>query len=461
VTAQPTGAPSAAPPPGDGVVRIGAGAGFAGDRYEPAELLARLGGLDALAFECLAERTIAVAQQARLDGSSEGWDRRILRRLSGTLPHLLGGRAVVTTNAGAANPAGAARAIVGLIDSLDLPRVPVAAVSGDDVLGRIDLRSARIWGSDDTLHDIRDRIVSVNAYTGAGPLVEALDRGARVVVTGRCGDAALFAAPLVHRFGWDADDLDLAARATLVGHLLECAGQLTGGYFADGGRKAVDGLWNLGFPMADVDASGTARYTKLPGSGGLLDRRTVLEQLLYEIDDPRSYRTPDVTLDLGAVDIREDGPDAVTVSGARAAGRPDELKASVGVRDGFLALAEIGYAGGDCVARAELAARILRERWSRVHGRDDGGLEHVLIGVDAMRPWWDATPATAPEVRLRLSLRTFDREAATALCDEVEALYTNGPAGGGGVATSVRETIGIVSTLVPREAVEPRIEVLR
>lgn len=438
--------------------RIGVGAGFAGDRLQPADDLARDGRLDAMAFECLAERTIGVAQQARRDGTGTGFDSRILRRFAGTLPQLLPAGAVVTTNAGAADPVAAARATRALVDELRLDAT-VAAVVGDDVLEQLDLKSARILGTDDTLWDIRDRLVSANAYIGAESLIHGLEEGADIVIAGRCSDAALFVAPLAHHFGWSLDDLEATAHASLVGHLLECAGQLTGGYFADTARKQVRDPWNIGFPMADVASNGSAVYSKLPQTGGVLDRRTVLEQLLYEIDDPTAYKTPDVTIDFSAVTIADLGDDRVHVSGARPVGRPDTHKVSVGVRDGYLAVAEIAYSGRDCLDRAALAASIVAERWQRIHGREAEELSVSYVGVDATRPWWTDADQRAAEVRLRMSVRTFDRTAAVTLCDEVESLYTNGPYGGGGVTTSIRETVGIVSTLIDRDAVTTRVVV--
>lgn len=445
----------AAPPPA-GTYRIGVGAGFAGDRMQPAEDLARDGGLNAMAFECLAERTIGVAQQARQGGKGSGFDSRILRRLAGTLPHLLPAGAVVTTNAGAADPVAAATAAKDLLKSLGLSGV-VAAVTGDDVLDQLDFRSARIQGTDETLWDVRDRVVSANAYIGAEPLKRALDDGASVVIAGRCSDAALFVAPLAHHFGWQIDDLDVVAKASLVGHLLECAGQLTGGYFADTQQKRVTDPWNIGFPLADVAQNGSATYSKLPTTGGLIDRRTVLEQLLYEIDDPAAYKTPDVTIDFTQVCITEVGVDQVCVTGARASGRPESLKVSVGVRDGFLAIAEISYSGHDCLGRAELAAQIIRERWERVYRRNPGDLAVSYVGVDATRPWWSGGDRSAAEVRLRITVRTFDRTVANSLCEEVESLYTNGPFGGGGVTGTVKETVGIVSTFIDRDAVKTKV----
>ncbi|GAA4168127.1 acyclic terpene utilization AtuA family protein [Gryllotalpicola koreensis] len=440
--------------------RIGVGAGFAGDRIDPADALARDGGLNAMAFECLAERTIALAQLARLTGASQGYDPRLRRRLAGTLPHLLPNRAVVTTNAGAANPQAAARDVRALIHELGLPPVPVAAVTGDDVLDVLDRGNAQLWEDGRTVADLGDRVISANAYIGAQPLLDALEEGARVVIAGRCSDAALFLAPIMHHQGWSLEDLDRTAEATLVGHLLECAGQLTGGYAAEPGRFDVAGLSRLGFPFADVAADGSAVYGKLPGSGGRLDCTTVLEQLLYEIDDPGRYLTPDVGIDFRAVTIDDLGGDRVRVAGAVPVGRPEQLKVSVGVRDGRLAVAEIAYAGTGCLARGRLAEQIVRERWQEVHGLDGAQLEISYVGWNSTRPWWEPEGADPLEIRVRFALRTPEPQHAVMLCEEVEGLYTNGPAGGGGVVTSVTETVGIVSTFIDRDLVDARAEVL-
>lgn len=442
--------------------RIAVGAGFAGDRYEPAEDLARRGDLDALVFECLAERTIALAQQSVRRGVSEGYDRRILRRLRGCLPHLLAGGGVVTTNAGAANPRGAAVAVRKLAAGLGLADVPVAAVTGDDVLDRLVLDECRVLGTDETLEAYRGRIVSANAYTGAAGLIDAIRAGARVVLAGRTADAALFLAPLAVRFGWDlAADPQPVANGLLVGHLLECGGQLTGGYYADGARKTVPDLARLGFPYADVTADGRAVYRKLPGTGGRLDTSTVVEQLLYEIDDPHRYVTPDGVLDLTGVVVEEVGADQVAVHGATLAAPTGSVKVSVGIDDGFLAVAGIVYAGTGCRDRAGLAGRIIAERWLEVHGRDPHELTFDLVGSSSARPWWTPDAAAEPpEVLLRVTARTLSQVDAALLGEEVEALYTNGPAGGGGVSFEVRETVGLVSTLVPRDVVRTKVEVL-
>ena len=439
--------------------RIAVGAGFAGDRYDPAEELAAHGDLDALVFECLAERTIGLAHQALRSGTSSGFDPRLIRRLRTTLPAIAASGGVIVTNAGAANPVAAAKAVAALVGELGVGPMPVAAVLGDDVLPQLDLAACQVIGTDYTLADYADRIVSANAYTGAAGVIAALHTGARVVITGRTSDAALFLGPLAVHHGWDLDDdLDEIAQGLLIGHLLECGGQLTGGYYADGPDKKVPGLARLGFPYADVDREGTAIYRKLAGTGGRLDRSTVIEQLLYEIDDPTRYITPDGVLDLSGVEIVENDVDVVTVSGASIGSVPDMLKVSVGIDDGYLGAAEIMYAGTGCRDRADLAAEILRERWRDVHDRNPDELDCAVIGVNAARPWWHTSNDDTPEVRLRASVRALNAADAAVIAEEVEALYTNGPAGGGGVTSSVRQTTGIVSTMIAKTAVEMTVE---
>ncbi|SIO91072.1 acyclic terpene utilization AtuA family protein [Nocardiopsis sp. JB363] len=423
------------------VVRIGCGAGFAGDRLEPAVDLVERGALDTLVLECLGERTVSLASLRATDGSGPGHDPLLRRRLAPLLEPLAREGTRLVTNAGAADPIGAARMARELALELGVsPRI--AAVTGDDVLDRID-RSAPAWEDGRPLEE-HGELVSANAYLGVDALLPALRGGADVVIAGRAADPSLFLAPLLDSLGWDPRDEELMAAGTLVGHLLECAGQVTGGYFSDPGVKDVPDLANLGFPLAEVAADGTAVVTKLPGTGGRVDRWTVTEQLTYEVTDPTAYLTPDVTLDLTGVRPEEVGPDRVRVSGARGRVRPERLKVSVGYRAGFRGEGEISYAGPGARARARLAGEVVRER-----------LRGLLpVRVDLIGGADD--PAEVGECRLRVAGSGPDRAIAQAVEEEVTALYTCGPAGGGGVRTRASEVIGILSTTVGRDLVEPR-----
>ncbi|WP_175701688.1 acyclic terpene utilization AtuA family protein [Burkholderia ambifaria] len=444
-----------AKPPHERRVRIGAGAGYSGDRIEPAVELAEHGQLDYLVFECLAERTIAIAQQARRKDPSLGYDPLLDARMQAVLPVAAAKRVRIVSNMGAANPRAAARRTAQIARSLGLAGLKVAAVEGDDVLDVVLRGALRFEESGDEVAAYRERIVSANAYLGAEPIVDALAAGADVVLTGRVADPSLFAAPLIHAFGWRMDDWDTLGAATVVGHLLECAGQVTGGYFADPGYKDVPDLARLGFPIGEVAADGSVVITKVPHAGGRVTAATCKEQLLYEIHDPARYLQPDVVADFTRVAVAEEAPDRVRVTGGRGTARPDTLKVSVAYVDGHIGEGQISYGGPGALARARLALDIVRERLA-LTGVAATELRFDLIGVDAL--YGDATPAVRgepAEVRVRVAGRAATAAEATRIGNEVETLYTNGPAGGGGAFKSTREVIAVQSVLLPRAAVTP------
>ena len=444
-----------AKPPHERRVRIGAGAGYSGDRIEPAVELAEHGQLDYLVFECLAERTIAIAQQARRKDPSLGYDPLLDARMQAVLPVAAAKRARIVSNMGAANPRAAARRTAQIARSLGLAGLKVAAVEGDDVLDVVLRGALRFEESGDEVAAYRERIVSANAYLGAAPIVDALAAGADVVLTGRVADPSLFAAPLIHAFGWRMDDWDTLGAATVVGHLLECAGQVTGGYFADPGYKDVPDLARLGFPIGEVAADGSVVITKVPHAGGRVSAATCKEQLLYEIHDPARYLQPDVVADFTRVAVVEEAPDRVRVTGGRGTARPDTLKVSVAYVDGHIGEGQISYGGPGALARARLALDIVRERLA-LTGVAATELRFDLIGVDAL--YGDATPAVRgepAEVRVRVAGRAASAAEAARIGNEVETLYTNGPAGGGGAFKSTREVIAVQSVLLPRAAVTP------
>ncbi|NQE51081.1 acyclic terpene utilization AtuA family protein [Herbaspirillum rubrisubalbicans] len=440
-------------------IRIGAGAGYSGDRIEPAAELAEKGQLDYLIFECLAERTIAIGQQARLADPSKGYDPLLAERMHAVLKTCARQGVRIITNMGAANPLAAARRIREIARELGLAGLKVAAVVGDDVLQAVQEGDFRIEDNGQPVASLGDRLISANAYLGSAPIVEALQAGAQVIVTGRVADPALVLAPLVHEFGWAMDDWDKLGQGTLIGHLLECAGQITGGYFADPGKKDVAALARLGFPIGEVRADGSAVITKVAGSGGQVTAQTCKEQLLYEIHDPSAYLTPDVIADFSQVQITELGTDRVAVTGARGRARPATLKTTLGYRDSFIGEGQMSYAGPGAQARAQLAADIVRERLA-LTGVETQELRFDLIGVNAIGG--PAKPAAAPEpdeVRLRVAGRTASMKQALRIGNEVETLYTNGPAGGGGATKSAREVIAVLSLLLPRTLVHTSVHI--
>jgi hypothetical protein len=347
----------------------------------------------------------------------------------------------IITNMGAANPPAAAREVRAIAERLGIRGLTIAVVTGDDVRSIVG----------------EDGIVSANAYLGAEPIVEAIEHGANVIVTGRVADPSLFLAPIAAHHGWAPDDWTRAGRGTVVGHLLECAGQVTGGYFADPGKKDVRDLARLGFPLAEVDADGTAVITKVPGSGGQVTAATCTEQLLYEIHDPASYVTPDVVADFSRVRIADLGGDRVRIDGGDGRPRPETLKVSVGYFDGWIGEGQISYAGDGAVARGRLAGEIVQERL-RLIGIPLLEMRTDLIGVDALHGPRPERIGDPYEVRLRVAGRTATAADAWRVAREVESLYTNGPAGGGGATASVRQVLAIKTRFVPRNRVSWHVE---
>ncbi|HEY2022475.1 acyclic terpene utilization AtuA family protein [Paraburkholderia sp.] len=437
------------------VVRIGAGAGYSGDRIEPAIELAEHGKLDYLVFECLAERTIAIAQQARSKAPELGYDPLLEARMRAVLPVAARNGVRIVSNMGAANPLAAARKTAQIARELGLSGLKIAAVTGDDVLDVVRAGDFHFVESGDAVAACHDRLISANAYLGASGIVDALAAGAQIVLTGRVADPSLFVAPLIHEFGWRMDDWRTLGQATVIGHLLECAGQITGGYFADPGFKDVPKLARLGFPIAEVRPDGAVVITKLPQSGGLVTEATCKEQLLYEIHDPQRYLQPDVVADFSQVRIEQEAPDRVRVSGGDGSARTATLKVSVAYFDGYIGEGQISYGGPGALARARLALDIVRERLALtgVHTRE---LRFDLIGVNALHGETAAAGYGEPyEVRARVAGRTATLAEAVRIGNEVETLYTNGPAAGGGVTKSAREVVGVQSVLLPREHVTP------
>jgi hypothetical protein len=438
-------------------VRIGSGAGYSGDRIEPALELAEKGDIQYLVFECLGERTVALAQQARMTNPQSGYDPLLEERMRAVLPVCAAKGIKIVTNMGAANPEAAARKTAEIAKSLGLRGLKVAAVIGDDVLAACKAHDLPIMEFEGSVGEFGNRLLSANAYLGAAPMAEALKGGADVVITGRASDPALFLAPMIDAFGWAMDDWNLLGKGTVAGHLLECAGQITGGYFADPGYKDVDGLARLGFPIGEVGEDGSLVITKVEGSGGAVTARTCKEQLLYEVHDPRRYLQPDVVADFSEVTVEEIGPDRVRIQGGRGTRRPDTLKVSVGYIDSYIGEGQISYAGPGAAERGRLALDIVRERL-QLTGVQASELRFDLIGVDSLHGSALAARNGDPyEVRVRVAGRTDNLREAVRIGNEVETLYTNGPAGGGGATKSARDVVAVASVLLPRELATPSV----
>lgn len=454
---------------------IGCAAGFSGDRVDAAspvvDTLIRLAGgpgdRACLMFETLAERTLALAQLRRRADHEGGYEPLLDAMLRPVLRRCLDHRIAIVGNFGAAHPIGAAGHILRMARELGLREPRVAVVEGDD-LNSPEHAAVLRAGFGEALLD--KRVVSANAYIGARSIADALRDGADIVVAGRVADPSLVLGPAWAHHGWAEDDWDALAGATMAGHLLECGAQLCGGYFADPGYKDVPDLAHVGFPVAEIGPRAEVWLRKADGTGGLLCLAGVKEQLLYEVHDPAAYVTPDVVADITQATVVADGegpPDGLGLApgdplrprevihlrGVKGHPRTDTLKALVCHDVGWLAEGEISYAGPRAEARARLAAQVLRQRLPHLDLRVDliGALS--IFGDDGNRMLEHLPDSGAQDVRLRVAAACPDRAEAQTLTREVTALYTCGPAGGGGVRTALTPRLGSVSGLVPRACV--------
>jgi Acyclic terpene utilisation family protein AtuA len=432
-------------------IRIGCGAGFSGDRFEPAQILTERGNLDYLVLECLAERTIALAQKRKQQNPELGYDIFLERRIESLLPLLIQHNTRLITNMGAANPIAGAQKICELAKKLGI-KVQVAVVQGDDVFDHLP-SGALSMEENKPLHAY-GQLISANAYLGVDAIIPALKTSAQIILTGRVADPSLFLAPMIHEFGWSESDADMMGKGTVIGHLMECAGQLTGGYFADPISKPVPDLANLGHPLVEISRKGTGVILKVEGTGGLISPQIAKEQLLYEVMDPGNYFTPDVIADFRGVRLEQLGPNRLGVSGGTGKIKSETLKVSVGYQAGWIGEGEISYGGAHAVERAKLAGAIIQQRIGSYF--DEFRVD--FIGLNSLHGDSISQSGLPYEVRLRVAGKSSQKEVAQRVGEEVEALYTNGPAGGGGARKFVNEVIGVVSILIDRNQIKSEVQ---
>lgn len=446
-------------------LRIGNGAGFWGDNLDAPRRLVESSRLDYLTLEYLAELTLSILARLREKDPAAGYAHDFLPVLKSLLPALKAQPQLkIVTNAGGMNPASCARAAVAILREAGLGDVRIGVVSGDDLLPRLGELQAthgcQFKNLDDgrPLAELKQSVVSVNAYLGAQPIAAALKDGARIVITGRVADASLTVGPAVHEFGWSWDDWNRLAAASVAGHLIECGAQATGGYAAnwDGANLA-----DVGYPIAELEADGTFVITKPSGSGGRVTRETVAQQLVYEIGDPKHYLTPDVDCDFTTVTLEDAGADRVTVRGATGRIAPETLKVSLAYRDGFLADGRLLVYGDDCIAKAHECANIIWQKL-RAAGYEFARTNVELLGTGAGVPGLHPPPAGLWEVMLRLAVHDPRRDAVERFTREFAPLATSGPAGLAGYTQArgeVRPVFAYWPTLVPRDLIAPQVEV--
>jgi hypothetical protein len=452
----PSGGTSATLPPSAQLkpLYVGCATGFSGDRTDGAgpvvDTLIALGG-GVLNFETLAERTLALAQVEKRKNPAMGYEPLLDDLIGPVLKRCLDHKIQIVSNFGAANPQACAQRIFALARAQGLRTPRIAVVHGDDLTKpeQLTFLLKRLGSDIDP-----KRVVSANAYLGAGEIAQALKDGADIVVTGRVSDPSLTLGPAIAHFGWSMQDWHLMGCGTMAGHMLECGTQVTGGYYSVPGQKSVPGMDCIGFPIAEIRADGTFSVFKAANTGGRVDDRTGREQILYEVHDPARYLTPDVVADISQATVTREGTDRILIQGVTGHQRPDELKVNVCYDNGYFAEAEISYAGFQAKERAALAGETIRKRIGHLLPlRVDliGALS--IFGDDAGELLAQGYAGASRDVRLRVAGVHLQKEIAEKILREVTALYCCGPAGGGGVRTSLRPRLDTLSCTIPREAV--------
>lgn len=454
----------------DRVVRIAAGQGFWGDWLEAPVRQVRGGPIDYLMMDYLAEVTMSIMQKQKSRDPRAGFARDFVPLMERILPDIVERGVRVTSNAGGVNPRGCAEAVLEVARRLGLAgKVKVGLVTGDDILGRLDELLARGHALADMetgrpLADVRDKVLSANAYLGMAPIVEALRGGADIVITGRVTDTGLTLGPIFHEFGWSPEDWDKVAAGTVAGHIIECGAQASGGNLLRGWRR-VKGMENPGFPIIEASPDGSFLVTKHPDTGGVVSVASVTEQLVYEMGDPRRYITPDCVADFTSIRLARAGKDRVRVSGVRGGPRPDQLKVSIAYFYGYKAVGTLVYGWPQAVLKARDADRILRRRLADLGLRFDA-IVTELVGYDATHgrlATLAAPHADPPEVQLRVGVRAAELAPVERFTRELAPLILNGPpsvTGFAGGRPKPEEIVAYWPALIDRQEVEPCVELV-
>jgi hypothetical protein len=450
------------------IVRVAAAQGFWGDSLDAPRRQVEGGPVDYLMLDYLAEVTMSILQKQKERDPAMGYARDFVGAVESVLSAVVERGVRIVANAGGVNPGACAAAVQAVLSRAGAAdRIRIGVVSGDDLLPRLDELLAsghelRNMESDEVLASVRDRVLSANAYLGSQPIVEALAQGARIVITGRSTDTALTMAPLRFTFGWKDDDWDRLAAGIVAGHIIECGAQASGGNCLYDWRS-IPNLADVGYPIVEGKADGSFVITKHPRTGGRVSVQSVTEQLLYEMGDPRSYITPDVVADFTSIQLADDGSDRVRVFGIR--GRPptDKLKVSIAYRSGFKAVGTLVYAWPEALDKAQLADRVLRERLDRLGLRFDRILTE-FVGANATHGALTPVDSTeAPEVQLRVGVRSENRGAVERFTREIAPLVLNGPpsvTGFAGGRPKVEEIVAYWPALIDKSVIRPRAEVI-
>lgn len=448
-------------------IRIASGQGFWGDQLDAPVRQVEDGPIDYLMLDYLAEVTMSIMQKQRARDPFAGYARDFIPLMKQILPRCVERNIRVTANAGGVNVEGCAEAVREVARELGLKgKLRIGIVTGDDIMGRIDELLARghelrNMDTGEPLSTVRERIQSANAYLGAWPMVEALNGGAQIVITGRATDTGLTLAPLIHEFGWAGDDWNRLSAGTIAGHIIECGAQSSGGNCQYDWRNIPD-LANVGFPIVEASPDGTFIVTKHEGSGGRVNVPGVKEQLLYEMGDPHEYITPDCVADFTTIRLEDAGPERVRVYGIEGKAATPFLKVSISYSAGYKAVGTLVYSWPDAFEKASAADKILRARLDRLGLRFDQVLTEY-VGANATHGALAGQPSPdLPEVQLRVGVRGPDKQAVERFTKEIAPLILTGPPGVTGFAggrPKVEEIVAYWPALIPKTEITPRVEV--
>ena len=449
-------------------IRIAAGQGFWGDLPDAPVRQVEEGPIDYLMLDYLAEVTMSIMQKQKARDPKAGYARDFVPLMKRILPACVERDIKVTANAGGVNVEGCAAAVRDVARELDLSgQLKIGIVTGDDILDQIDELLARgielrNMDTDEPLATVRDRIQSANVYLGAAPIVEALNKGARIVITGRATDTGLTLAPMIHEFGWAADDWNRLAAGTIAGHIIECGAQCSGGN-CQYEWQSVPNLANVGFPIVEATPDGTFVITKHEGTGGWVIIPSIKEQLVYEMGDPHEYITPDCVADFTTVRLEYEGRDRVRVFGIEGRPATDSFKVSISYSAGYKAVGTLVYSWPDAYDKAQAADRILRGRLDRLGLKFDQILTE-FVGVNATHGPLAGLPSPdLPEVQLRVGVRGNDRNAIERFTKELAPLILTGPPGVTGFAggrPKVEEIVAYWPALMPKQEIVPRVDLI-
>lgn len=449
-------------------IRIASGQGFWGDLIDAPYNQVMKGEIDYLVMDYLAEVTMSILQKQKNKNPALGYARDILEVIKRILPECKKRNIKIITNGGGVNPEACAKAIIEVAQQLDISNLKVAIVLGDDIKDRIDniLSSGCKLNNMDTgqsIEAIKDKILSANVYFGAFPIVEALNGGADIVITGRTTDTGLTLAPMIYEFGWKKNDYHLLAAGTVAGHILECGAQASGGNFL-GDWKSIPDMDDIGFPIAEAYPNGEIIITKHSNTGGKVSFHTVAEQLLYEIGDPQNYITPDCIADFTTIKLEDLGNDTVRLYNVKGYPETEFYKVSCSYFDGYSASATLTYSWPEALTKAKATDLILRKRLKKLNLQFDE-IRTEFIGYNACHGPLSKSidEDDINEIVFRVAVRSKDYYSVERFGKEIAPLILTGPpsvTGFAGGRPKPSEVVAYWPALIPKLLVNSSVKIL-